>query len=591
VPGKRAVIVGPPDRAEEIAVDLREAGVQIVTAVQAKDVVAAQGGQSLTALQTRNGKFACDLIVVCGPLVPDAGLASQAGAQLLWSDDHGAFIPDELPPNVSVVGDAAGGSIRPSGTSTPSSNKRSFVCICSDVSSQDLCDAIAEGFDHIETLKRYTTTTMGPCQGRMCQLSAIGICSRETGRSMASTGVTTSRPPNPSVTLGALAGTRHHPIRLTPMHYAHENAGAVWMDMGDWKRPRYYRLSENATEPQCVEAEYTAVRERAGLIDVSTLGKLDVRGPDAGKLFDQIYTHRFSDLKTGRVRYALMCDEMGVILDDGTISRLGDQRYFVSTTTGNLDFVNQWLEWYMVGTGWQVQITNVTGGFGAMNIAGPKARDVLRKLTFCDLSTEAFPYMACREALVHGIPSILLRIGFVGETGWEIHCPAESAESLWDALLEAGREYGIRPFGVEAQRLLRLEKHHVIVGVDTDALTTPYEARMGWAAKLDKADFVGKVALSRAASNPPRELLVGFILPGPEVPPDGALVVVDGKPAGRVTSARYSPSKQAAVGLVFVAPGNAEEGAPIQIRVNERLAQAAVTMEAFYDPAGVRLRE
>ena len=246
-------------------------------------------------------------------------------------------MPTVLPGHVAAVGAASGESVANTGIRF-AAGKRTFVCLCSDVSSADLCDGIAEGFDHIETLKRYTTATMGPCQGRMCQLSAIGVCARETGRSFGQTGMTTSRPPNPGVTLGALAGPKHHPIRYTPMHYMHENLGAVWMDMGNWQRPRYYTNRSTASETDRVLLEYQAVRNAAGLVDVSTLGKLDVRGADSGKLLDKIYTHRFSDLRAGRVRYALMCDEGGVIQDDGTISRLSENHYFVTTTSGNLDF-------------------------------------------------------------------------------------------------------------------------------------------------------------------------------------------------------------------------------------------------------------
>jgi sarcosine oxidase subunit alpha len=588
--GKRAVIVGTSGATEEVSAELPEAGIEVVATVSPEQVVTATGSGSVKGIQTQTGNFLCDLIVVCGPRVPDAGLAAQAGGKLIWSVARGAFLPTALPGHISVVGDAAGETLTGIATPLPSS-KRAFVCLCSDVSTQDLCDGIAEGFDHIETLKRYTTATMGPCQGRMCQRSAIGVCARETGRSMGETGVTTSRPPNPGVTLGALAGPNHHPIRRTPMHYAHEKLGAVWMDMSDWKRPRYYRISSTSEEKECVLAEYRAVREGVGIIDVSTLGKLDVRGADCGKLLDKVYTHRFSDLRPGRVRYALMCDEGGIILDDGTISRLGSDRYFVTTTSGNLDFVHQWLDWYLVGSGWDVHIANVTAGYGAMNVAGPKSREVLRKLTDCDLTSGAFPYMACRETDVAGIAAILLRIGFVGETGWEIHCPAESAETLWEALLEAGRESNIRPFGVETQRLLRLEKRHVIVGVDTDALTNPYEADIGWAVKLEKPEFVGKALLSGAAKDLSRERLIGFALRGPGLPQDGAAVVVDGQPAGRVTSCRHSPTQQTAVGLAWVKASQAHEGATIDVRVDGKLVQAKVTMLPFYDPEGVRLRQ
>jgi len=587
--GKRAVVVGARDAALEISAELREAGIEVVATVRADQITMATGSACVQGIQTEVGRFACDLVAVCGPQVPDAGLAAQAGGKLTWSAAHAAFLPTGLPAHVSLLGAAAGEGLGGIPTPVPPS-KRVFVCLCSDVSSQDLCDGIAEGFDHIETLKRYTTATMGPCQGRMCQLSAIGVCARQTGRSIAETGVTTSRPPNPGVTLGALAGPSHHPIRRTPMHYAHEKLGAVWMDMSDWKRPRYYRTSSASAEKECVLAEYRAVREEVGIIDVSTLGKLVLRGADCGKLLDKVYTHRFSDLRPGRVRYALMCDEGGIILDDGTIARLSDDRYFVTTTTGNLEFVHQWLDWYLAGSGWDVHIANVTAGYGAMNIAGPRSREVLSKLTDCDLTSAAFPYMACREAEVAAIPVAMLRIGFVGETGWEIHCPAESAEALWEAVLEAGRELNIRPFGVEAQRLLRLEKRHVIVGVDTDALTNPYEADLAWAVKLEKPDFVGKAVLSRA-QDLSRERLIGFVLRGPGLPEDGAAIVADGALAGRVTSTRHSPARQAAVGLGWVKVAQAKEGASVDVRVDGKLVPATITLQPFYDPEGGRLRQ
>jgi sarcosine oxidase subunit alpha len=530
---------------------------------------------------------------MCGQRVPDAGLLHQAGGKLMWNQDRGAFLPADLPPNVSAAGEVAGAWLTRAMPLPPERvpfHKRAFVCFCSDVSTADLRDGISEGFDHIETLKRYTTLTMGPCQGRMCQLAGIGVCAHETGRTMAETGVTTARPPNPSVSLGALAGPRHHPVRRTPMHDAHDQSGAVWMDMGEWKRPRYYKHASCDTERSCVEAEYRAVRERVGLIDVSTLGKLDVKGRDAGKLLDKVYTNRFSDLKPGRVRYSVLCDEAGIMLDDGTISRLAEDHYFITTTTGNLDFVQQWLEWWLVGTGWDVHITNVTGGRAAVNLAGPQARDLLKTLTACDLSTKAFPYMACREADVAEVPALLMRIGFVGETGWEIHFPAEYGEYLWLKLVEAGKTFDLRPFGVEAQRLLRLEKRHVIVGVDTDALSTPYEAGMAWVAKLDKPDFIGRNALSRQAEAKPEQSLVGFIMNDDAVPQDGAAILVGGALAGRVTSSRYSPKNGKAVGLAWVAAKSAKDGAEIEIRVNGSTARARIVQEAFYDPAGERLK-
>jgi sarcosine oxidase subunit alpha len=593
VPGKVAVIIARSPMGDAVVADLREVGVQVAATVAPESVVTALGNKSVKGLETRDARFSCDLLVVCGHRIPDAGLLSQAGARLQWDGKKGAFIPMDFPANTSALGEVTGESLLAPCPLPPErhpASKRAFVCLCSDVSSQDLVEAIDEGFDHIETLKRYTTTSMGPCQGRMCQLPAIGVCARQTSQGVAETGITTARPPNPSITLGALAGARHHPTRRTPMHYEHDESGAVWLDMGEWKRPRFYQTQKSSNEKLCVEAEYRAVRERVGLIDVSTLGKLDLKGRDVGKLLDKIYAGRLSDLRPGRVRYGVLCDEAGIMLDDGTVSRLADDHFFVTTTTGNLDFVDQWMKWWLVGTGWDVYITNLTGGLAAINLAGPNARDVLAQLTDCDLSTEAFPYMACRSAEVEGVEAVLMRIGFVGETGWEIHLPAESGPDLWKALLEAGRKFEIRPFGIEAQRLLRLEKRHVIVGVDSDALTNPFEAGMAWAPKLDKEDFIGRAALKRLAGQQPHQKLAGFIMNEEVLPEDGAAILVNGQLAGRVTSVRFSPLHQKAIGLAWVPAEMAREGAEVDVRVGGRLARAKITEQTFYDPEGARLR-
>jgi len=424
----------------------------------------------------------------------------------------------------------------------------------------------------------------------MCQMSAIGVCAAETDRTMGETGVTTSRPPNPPVSLGALAGERRSPVRRGPLHHEHEALNAVWMNMGEWKRPLYYHADAALSRQECLEQEYHAVRERVGVVDVGPLGKIEVKGKDAGKLLDKVYTHRFGNLKVGRVRYAVVCDETGIILDDGTISRLAEDHYFLTTTTGNLEFVVQWLEWWLIDTGWDAHITNITGGRSSINVAGPRAREVFSGLTDLDLSTEAFRYMACRQAEVAGAPAVLLRIGFVGEMGWEIHVPAEYGVHVWRAVLEAGKSFGIRPFGVEAQRMLRLEKKHVIVGVDTDALSNPYESDMAWVAKLDKPDFIGKASLEGLQSAPANERLIGFVMLDDCLPDDGSVIVVAGKPAGRVTSARYSPANGRAVGLGWVAASLAEDGREIDVRAQGQLAKARVQQVAFYDPEGTRLR-
>ena len=258
--------------------------------------------------------------------------------------------------------------------------------------------------------------------------------------------------------------------------------------------------------------------------------------------------------------------------------------FFITTTTGNIEFVQQWLEWWLVATDWRVHIANVTGGLAAVNVAGPRARDTLAKLTARNLGRRAFRYMRCRRAEVAGVPSIMLRIGFVGETGWELHFPAEYGEYLWDAILDAGKEFDIRPFGVETQRVLRLEKKHLIVGVDTDATSNVLEADMAWVAKLDKADFIGKAATLQAQQRDRREQLVGFEMRDAVVPEDGTALVLAGRPVGRVTSVRYSPVNGKAVGLAWVAQDLATDGQTLTMPVRGRLAQAQIVANPFYDP-------
>lgn len=354
------------------------------------------------------------------------------------------------------------------------------------------------------------------------------------------------------------------------------------MDTGEWKRPRIYGSGEG---------EVRGVRERVGLIDVGTLGKLDVQGKDAVKLLEKVYTNRVADLRIGRVRYGVMCDDSGIILDDGTIARLSDEHFFLTTTSTGASGIEEWLTWWSAGTGLCVHVTNVTAGYAAINLAGPRARDVLAKLTTHDLSSKALPFLSARQFEVAGIPTLCLRIGFVGELGYELHCPAESGAHLWDALLDAGKEYGIVPFGVEAQRVLRLEKGHIIVTQDTDALSNPLEADMSWVVKLDKDDFIGRPMLQRIRAEGLRNKLIGYEMVEPSIVPDeGSQVVVAGRPTGRVSSSRFSPTLQKSIGMAWVPIDYASPGALFSIRWNERDVSARVVPLPFYDPEGARLK-
>ena len=309
-----------------------------------------------------------------------------------------------------------------------------------------------------------------------------------TGNHLFTSGITTARPPLQPVPLAALAGPSHLPIKRTPMDRNHGELGAPMVELGPWQRAYSY----GSPQEECL-----AVRQRVGIIDVSTLGKLDVTGRDAPALLDKVYTHRFSNLRVGRIRYGLLCADNSTILDDGTVTRMADDRYFITTTTGNVDLIEEWFTWWQAGTGMCAHVTNVTSAYAAVNVAGPRARETLSKLTDVDLATSSFGCMRSPRGMVAGVPALLLRIGFVGETGWELHVPAEYGEYLWETIMDAGREFGIAPFGLEAQRILRLEKKHIIVGQDTDAVSNPLESDMEWVVRFDKEDFIGRGGLNR----------------------------------------------------------------------------------------------
>jgi sarcosine oxidase subunit alpha len=271
------------------------------------------------------------------------------------------------------------------------------------------------------------------------------------------------------------------------------------------------------------------------------------------------------------------------------VSRFGPERFFLTTTTGNTDFMDQWLGWWLAGAGLCAHVTNVTGDYAAVNVAGPRARDTLAKLADTNLAPESFKYMACREVSVAGVPARLLRIGFVGEAGWEIHYPAAYGAYLWDAILEAGAEFGIAPFGVEAQRILRLEKGHPIIGQDTDALSTPFETELAWCIRDEKTDFIGKSGLAFQRARPSGPRLVGFVTETPDIP-EGSTVVAGGRPAGRVTSCRRSPHTGSWIGMAVVPAELSTEGATLQIRFGGASVPARVVHAAFYDPEGGRVR-
>jgi sarcosine oxidase subunit alpha len=357
---------------------------------------------------------------------------------------------------------------------------------------------------------------------------------------------------------------------------------------GLWLRPEHYGD---------VTAEIKAVRERVGLIDVSTLGKLKLTGPGVPDLLDKIYINKWQKLAVGRVRYGIMCNDEGVILDDGVTAHVADHEWYTTTTSSGASAMYEWIQWWLQsGWGDGVHLTNMTEAYAAFNLAGPDSRAVLQKLTDMDVSNAAFPYMHLRQLDISGIPCRVMRIGFTGELSYEIHCPSGYGFYVWQKLMTAGEAFDILPFGVEAQRALRLEKAHIIVGQDTDALTDPIMADMSWAVKLDKDNFLGQRPLSRAVADGPKQKLVGFKMVDDLIPEEGLQIVVPAENGhfdiiGWVTSSRYSPTVGENIGLCWLPAETAEQsGATFTIYREGKLLKAVVHHGAFYDADGERLR-
>jgi sarcosine oxidase subunit alpha len=466
--------------------------------------------------------------------------------------------------------------------------KHDFVCLCEDVTRKDIKQSIDEGYDSMELLKRYSTVSMGPCQGKMCNVAAMHLCAHYNQQSIAETGTTTSRPPVRPVTMGVLAGRHMEPVRVTALHDWHVQHGAKMMNAGVWKRPEHYG------DPL---AEVRAVRQGVGLIDITTLGKFHLHGPDVPTLLERLYTNRWQKLGIGRVRYGIMLNNEGVVVDDGVTARLSDNYYYMTATSSGATQVYETIESYLQG-GWEldVHVLDATELRAAMNLTGPYARDVLAKVTEgIDLSNAAFPYMNAREGKVAGAPALLLRVGFTGELGYEIHVPSGFGLHVWEALMEAGKEYGIVPFGVEAQRVMRLEKGHIIVTQDTDALTNPLEAGLEGLVKLDKEDFIGKTSLVLASQRGIQKRLVGFEMPDGTLPEEANQIVRPGKGPlgleiiGRITSTRYSPTLNKVIGLCWLPEAMAHEGQEFTVWVRGQLKTGRVAPLPFYDPEGVRL--
>jgi sarcosine oxidase subunit alpha len=462
---------------------------------------------------------------------------------------------------------------------------KNFVDFDEDIQLKDFINAAKEGFDNIELMKRFTTVGMGPSQGKHSNMNAIRILAKIRGLPVEKVGTTTSRPFFHPTPFGHLGGRSFHPQRLTSLHSWHEGAGAVFADVGAWSRPSYYPRS-GLSKQEAVQQEASAVRKKAGLIDAGTLGKVEVCGPDAAIFLERFYTGSFASQKVGTTRYAMLLDESGVIVDDGLASRLHQELFYITISTSNAAAVYREMQrWLQI---WQLNavLINVTGAYGAMNLAGPLSRDILSSLTTLDISDQAFAFGAIQQTDVAGIPARLIRSGFVAELAYEIHVPAADAPAVWNAILEAGKHQGLQLFGTEAQRLLRLEMGHHLPGHDTDGLTNPFEIGAEWALKMDKPFFIGQRSLQIIAKKPLTKKLVPFTLAADfngEMPLDCNLVIEYGEIKGRVTSIAYSPAAKRVIGLAYVAPHQVDVGNTFEIRTDSgSLVKAIVATTPFF---------
>lgn len=570
-------------------------------------------------------RLACDAVLMSVGWAAAAQLLYQAGGTTKFSDELQQFVPDELPAGVFAAGrvngvfdvDARLADGRRAGalaathagfaaadpgvvlraTRRPSHpfpivdhpSGKNFVDFDEDLQIVDLENAIQEGFDSSELLKRYSTVGMGPSQGKHSHVNALRILARARGLTPGELGLTTARPMYHPVAMKLLAGRGFNVERRTPIDAIHTALGAVWMPAGNWRRPEYY-VSAGETRAQSIAAEVHAVRTAVGLIDVGTLGKIEVYGPQAGLFLDRVYAGRFSNMRIGTTRYGLMLDEAGVIVDDGVVARLDEECFYFTTTTGGSATVFRELLRLNALWGLACALVNVTGHRAGFNFAGPASRAILQTLCDIDLGDAAFPYLAVREAHVAGVHVRMLRVGFVGELGYEIHMAASDARAVWQALVETGRPQGLRPFGVEAQRVLRLEKGHLIVGQDSDGLTDPIEANAMWAVSMKKPFFVGQRSLKILEARGPRQLLVGIEITDPaHIPRECHLVIQDGAIAGRVTSIVRSATLGKAIGLAMVTPQLAASAGSLMIRGDGgAMISAKIVPTPFYDPGASR---
>lgn len=603
------------------------------------------GDRVIGAAQT----IKCDTIATSGGWSPTIHLASHTGSKPTWDETALGFTVTTPPPGTRMIG-ACNGAYRTAACFDQAINVASelltelgfptkdwrpeipdvdepesdvsqglfliphlastsrapsqFVDFQLDVTAGAIELAAREGFESVEHVKRYTALGFGTDQGKLSNINGVGILARALDKTMDETGTTMFRPSYTPTTLGAIAGRDvgdlFDPERYTPMHRWHSENGALFEDVGQWKRPWYYPLPGESMQ-QAVNRECLAVRNAAGLLDASTLGKIDIQGPDAAEFITRIYTNSYLKLAPGKCRYGVMLKEDGMIFDDGVCACLDDNHYLMFTTTGGAAGVLEWLElWHQ--TEWpdlKVYLTSVTDHWATATLTGPFARKILSSVCDdIDLDKDAFGFMDWREGRVAGVQARIFRISFTGELSFEINVPAHYGRHLWEAIYEAGKPFGICPYGTETMHVLRAEKGFIIVGQDTDGSMTPSDMNMDWVLGKNKAfSYLGKRSLIRQdTARDDRKQLVGLKPLDPnQVIPEGAQIVFDPKQSlpmtmqGHVTSSYFSATLGHAFALAVVKGGLNRMGQTVYCPTSDgRILAAIIVSSVFYDPEGER---
>ena len=585
--------------------------------------------------------LSCDCLGVSGGWTPAVHLFTQSGGKLKFREEDQVFIPNKYSSEQISIGACNGDlTLEDIIENTPkylkeflnvkktdydnvevfsSENKskrniwllpsdkilgktKSFVDYQNDATAKDIKLALREGFRSIEHVKRYTTTGMGTDQGKLGNMHALGIISETAGTKMGEHGTTTFRPPYTPLTFGTIVGRNvgeyFDIFRKTPMHEWHLKNKAEFENVGQWKRAWYYpKNNENMFE--AVQRESKAARESAGILDASTLGKIDIQGTDASEFLNRVYTNAWSKLAVGKCRYGLMLNEDGMVYDDGVTTRLGENHYIMTTTTGGAANVLGKLEDYLQ-TEWpelDVYLTSVTDHFATISVCGPNSKKIISNvIPDLDLSDENFPHMSFKNTKIGKINCRVMRISFTGEHSYEINIQANYANSVWEKCMDVGKDFNITPYGTETMHLLRAEKGFIIVGQDTDATMTPIDLQMDWIVSKKKYDFIGKRSLYRSDTiKDDRKQLVGLLTDNPnEILEEGAQIVADVNKSpiemlGHVTSSYYSPNLKKSIALGVVRGGKNMMGKKLIIPMENKTINVTVADPVFLDKENKRL--